>query len=307
MPKHLEALCKQIFMLRSHAYSVMGWEYQSPAMLPAPFAALRAYGLLYSDSGQFKSYGSIHGIGYDQQVFTLTDVTAQASQDGAYRGFGGIILSLDNSKNTKISFDGRVIICRDRGFLNPKSLQDMKRVGFVDRDFESRFEVYSHDQVESRALITPDLMERLMQFDDDYLGRNIQCAFIGGQLHICLEIDDRFDFNRMHIADSYEGIRAIVLHELAAVFTVLELGQRLQNTIGVQTADTMDKARGLYYAEQMERVKAALETQPETWKASAKIDPAFRYSHMLFDGHLGQMVKSVYAPLAPPKPETETS
>ena len=59
-------------------------------------------------------------------------------------------------------------------------------------------------------------MERLIQFDGDYLGRNIQCAFIGGRLNICLEIDDRFDFNRVALVKNYEAVRAIVLYETAA-------------------------------------------------------------------------------------------
>ena len=146
-------------------------------------------------------------------------------------------------------------------------------------------------------------MERLMQFDDDYLGRNIQCAFIGGRLNICLEIDDRFDFNRLPLVKNYEAVRAIVLHETAAIFTVLELCQRLQDTIGVQTDDTMDKQRGVYYKQQLDIVKAALETPPESWDNAPKLDPNIRYSQFLFDGYLGDMVKSVYAPLTPPKPK----
>ncbi len=294
-PKDIEALCEQIFMLRLQAYRTLGWTYQSPGIAPQALTALRAYDMLYSRSGQFVSHGSVSGMAYGQQGFSLADVTAPPMPDGSYQGFGGVILSLDH----KASFDTRTIICRDRGLLNPKTVQEMQRVGLVDREFERRFEVYSSDQTEARALITPDFMERLMQFDDEYLGRNIQCGFLGHKLHICLEIDDRFDFNRLHIADNYKAIRSIVLHELAAVLTVLELGQRLQKTIGVQTDDTMDAQRGVYYADQLQQVITALDVPPEAWQKFPKIDPNLRYSHFLFDGYLGQMVKPIYSPLSP--------
>jgi len=312
MDRHskLAKLSAQIFMLRLHAYGALGWEYRSPGIAPMALNALRAYGMLYSKSGMFNSHGSLQGRGYGDQIFSLADVTApsldvDADGEDIYAGFGGAVLTLDNSAKGVLQFDSRVIIRRDRGLLNTRNVQGMKRVGLVDREFERRFEVYAHDQTEARAAITPDFMERLMQFDEDYLGRNIQCAFVGGQLHICLEIDDRFDFNRAHLGDTYEGISAIVLHELAAVFTVLELGQRLQNTIGVQTDETMDKARGVYYAQQLKGVQAVLTSPPENWLEMPKIDPAMRYSHFLFDGYMGQMVKSVYAPLTRPKPKTQ--
>ena len=68
------------------------------------------------------------------------------------------------------------IIRRDMGKVNPKAVQGLKRVGFASSQFEGLFEVYSDDQVEARYLITPDFMERLIAFSDDYLGRNVQCA-----------------------------------------------------------------------------------------------------------------------------------
>ena len=298
---------ERVFTLRHYAYKALGWHYNNPGLSPRALNALRAYNMLYTRSGRFVSHGSVHGKGYDEQAFALADVTAPIKHNEKgqeiYSGFGGVVMSLDITKDFTPSFETRTIICRDQGRLNSKTVQDMKRVGLVDLEFERRFEVYSTDQVEARALVTPDFMERLIQFDDDYLGRNIQCAFIGGRLNICLEIDDRFDFNRLPLVKNYEAVRVIVLHETAAIFTVLELCQRLQDTIGVQTDDTMDKQRGVYYKQQLDIVKAALETPPESWDNAPKLDPNIRYSQFLFDGYLGDMVKSVYAPLGVPKPK----
>ncbi|MEP1230455.1 MAG: DUF3137 domain-containing protein [Litorimonas sp.] len=304
MQANCKTISEEIFAIRRLAYGVLDWKYHSPGVMPPALMALRGYGLLRSHSGRLMSHGSVCGIGYGQQAFTLSDVTAPPVKDVTYAGFGGVVLSLDPCKGGRdkggraSDFHSRTIICRDRKFLNPKSIEGLKRVGLVDREFENRFEVYGSDQTEARARITPDFMERLMQFDDDYLGRNIQCGFVGGKLHICLEIDDRFDFNRMHLVDNYTALSAIVLHELAAVFTVLELGQRLQNTIGVQTDETMDAQRGVYYASQLQTITAALETPPENWRHVSKTGSNERYPNFLFDGYLGQMIKPVFMPLS---------
>jgi len=285
----------QVFNLRSYVYKSLGWYYNSPGLRPPALQALCAFGMLAAPNGYISSRGSVQGVGYGDQHFLLSDITAD-------QGFGGAVMTLQGGTNRNRNFTARTIITRDRGRFNPKEVEDMKRVGFVDREFESRFEIYSDDQTEARALITPDFMERLMQFDEDYLGRNIQCALIGNQLYICLDIDDRFDFNKTTPLQKYEHIRTIVLHDIASVFIVLELCQRLQNTIGVQTNETMDKERGAYYAQKMAGINRLLETPPQGWQHPPKIDPDMEHTHYLFDGYLGLMVQSIFRPLAPPKP-----
>lgn len=287
-------LSMQVFNLRRYVYENLNWQYQSPGIHPPALQALRAFGMLASPAGRFISRGSVSGKGYGEQSFSLSDITA-------HQGFGGAVMTLEGGTNRARNFNARTIITRDRGHLNTKTVQEMKRVGFVDREFEKRFEIYSDDQTEARALISPDFMERLMQFDEDYLGRNIQCALIGNQLYICLDIDDRFDFNSLTNQQSYKAIRTIVLHDLASVFTVLELCQRLQNTLGIQTHDTMDKERGTYYARKMAGVNHLLEIPPQGWEHASKIDPDMEYTHYLFNGYMGLMVQSIFRPLAAPK------
>jgi len=205
--------------------------------------------MLAAPNGYISSRGSVQGVGYGDQHFLLSDITAD-------QGFGGAVMTLQGGTNRNRNFTARTIITRDRG----------------------------------------------MQFDEDYLGRNIQCALIGNQLYICLDIDDRFDFNKTTPLQKYEHIRTIVLHDIASVFIVLELCQRLQNTIGVQTNETMDKERGVYYAQKMTGINRLLETPPQGWQHPPKIDPDMEHTHYLFDGYLGLMVQSIFRPLAPPKP-----
>ena len=55
--------------------------------------------------------------------------------------------------------------------------------------------------------------------------------------------------------------------------------------------------------QQLDVVKTALEKPPEVWDEISKLYPNMQYSHSLFDGYLGDMVKSVCAPLGVPKPK----
>jgi len=59
------------------------------------------------------------------------------------------------------------------GVMNSKTVDGMKRVGLGESAFERRFEVYSDDQVESRALLTIDFMERLLAMDQ-HAGRKTE-------------------------------------------------------------------------------------------------------------------------------------
>ncbi len=65
----------------------------------------------------------------------------------------------------------RTVVVRDQGLVNsfytPKELE---KVALVDRQFEKVFEVVSSDQTEARAVLTPDVMERLMTLEDLFTG-----------------------------------------------------------------------------------------------------------------------------------------
>lgn len=65
----------------------------------------------------------------------------------------------------------------------------VKRVILEDPIFEKKFDVYSDDQVESRYLLTPSFMERLIEIHNEY---KISCSFINGQMFIALPLE--FDF-----------------------------------------------------------------------------------------------------------------
>lgn len=84
----------------------------------------------------------------------------------------------------------RTIVLRDQGAANAFHARgdDMKRVRLVDPKFEDVFEVFSTDQVEARALLTPVFMERLQALEAQFADqqRAPVAAFADGAFMVAL-------------------------------------------------------------------------------------------------------------------------
>lgn len=83
--------------------------------------------------------------------------------------FRGFLFMADFHKD----FKGKTTILRDRLF---KLRFGESRVKMENPDFENTFDVYSTDQVEARYLITPSMMERLLELDRKF-GQGVTISF----------------------------------------------------------------------------------------------------------------------------------
>ena len=293
-PKDFSA---QVQGLRSYIYEALGWSYRPNVGAPGILMALQAASMVHSFTGVFNFRGEVLGQGYKGQKFELVDVTAKniprsktrgnewnwdardtfeedyiaqfdATNTDTRGGYEGIVLSMPHHDK----FLGHTIIRRDLGKQNPKQVNGLKRVGFASLEFESKFAVYSDDQVESRFLLSPDFVERLTDFAEDYMGRNVQCVFAGNRFHVALEIDDRFDFSRDFKAFDYKEAATNIINEVGAVFYLLEKVHGLQARIGREGAKGADEARGKYYRGLLQSLIPAIKEaekayeKPEKWK-----------------------------------------
>jgi len=250
--------------------------------------------MIYSHSGLFECKGALSGKGANGQQFSIVDVTAKPVQNmGAQvlppdmdMGFRGIIVSFPH----KSRFLSRTIIREDRGVANPKVVDAMKRVGFVSSEFEKIFEVYSDDQVESRALITPDFMERLIALSGKVLGHRVQVCFLGGQIHIALNIDDNFRFSNDVVISDLESAKKVVLAEAGSVCVLLEDLDILQSYAGGKRAETADKTRKDHYLENLQTMEAYLSREEvgENWGSGVEADMANTY-YMFCDSIRGML------------------
>jgi hypothetical protein len=90
-------------------------------------------------------------------------------------------------------FLGRTMIARRgwwKGVFGDKSLQ---KVDLVAKELNDNFTIYSNDQVEARALLTPDRMERLIALERHFKGGKLRGIFEGDHLTLALESKDQFE------------------------------------------------------------------------------------------------------------------
>jgi hypothetical protein len=120
-------------------------------------------------------------------------------------------------------FYGRTLVTRDAGFFNRfGGGKGMQRASLEDPVFEKIFEVYTTDQVESRYLLTPDLMQKLVDMEEAFHGGKLKCCFDGGDMFVTLQGGNLFEpgtmFKRL---DDPDRVREL-LSDFAAVFNIID-------------------------------------------------------------------------------------
>lgn len=121
-------------------------------------------------------------------------------------------------------FQGITKVYRDMGTLNWFAKFGVKepRVRLEDPQFEKAFEVYGSDQVEARFILTPDFMERLLGLERTFQGKQVRCAFAGGEMLLCVTGKNLLEPGSMHRKmDDLARVREI-LHDFAAIFLLID-------------------------------------------------------------------------------------
>ncbi|MFN4184839.1 MAG: DUF3137 domain-containing protein [Hyphomonas sp.] len=133
--------------------------------------------------------------------------------------FKGQCLRLDFHK----TFYGRTLVTRDAGLFNRfGGGKGMQRAGLEDPTFEKIFEVYTTDQVESRYLLTPDVMQKLVDLEQVFKGGKLKACFDGGECLITVQGGNLFEPGSMFKPlDSPDRIREL-LQDFNAVFNIID-------------------------------------------------------------------------------------
>jgi hypothetical protein len=133
--------------------------------------------------------------------------------------FQGQCLRLDFHK----TFYGRTLVTRDMGFFNRfGGGKGMQRALLEDPRFEKIFEVYTTDQVEGRYLLTPDLMQKLVDLEEVFRGGKLKAAFDGGEMLITVQGGNLFEPGSMFKPlDSADRVQEL-LKDFAAVFGLID-------------------------------------------------------------------------------------
>jgi hypothetical protein len=127
-------------------------------------------------------------------------------------------------------FQGITKVYRDMGAFNWLAKFGVKepRVRLEDPVFEKAFEVYGSDQIEARFILTPDFMERLLGLERTFQGKQLRCAFAGGEMLLCVSGKNLLEPGSMHRKmDDLNRVREILL-DFAAIFLLIDaMSQRL--------------------------------------------------------------------------------
>ncbi len=168
--------------------------------------------------------GRRHGI--DFQFFEARLEQRRRTTDGHGRTrtrwvtvFAGQCLRFQFHK----TFQGRTLVLRDAGLFNIfGSGRGLEQVKLESNVFEKAFQVYSNDQVEARFLLTPDLMQRLIDLEKVFHGGKLRCAFQNGELLVALEGGDLFEPGSLFTPlDNPERVREL-LDDFAAIFNLID-------------------------------------------------------------------------------------
>ena len=168
--------------------------------------------------------GQRHGVEFELFEAHLEERRSSTDSKGRTRThwvtvFKGQCLRFQFSK----TFYGRTLITRDAGFFNRfGGGKGMSRASLEDPVFEKIFEVYTTDQVESRFLLTPDLMQNLVDLEKAFHGGRLKACFDGGEMFITLEGGDLFEPGSMFKPlDSVDRVREL-LTDFAAIFGIMD-------------------------------------------------------------------------------------
>lgn len=198
-------------------------------------------------SSLFKKFDN--QIGDDYFVGTYKGVQIQVSEEkltkriktnkGSYNItlFKGVIIILEMNKN----FSGQTVVRKDRGLFNflmmaPRchiNNQEIKleRVRLEDNVFEKQFEVFSHDQIEARYLLTTAFIERILEIKKRFHGKKIQFSFFDNKLLLAINTSkDMFEPTSLFSTTASYGRMREVVDQFYAIFStidVLKLNKRL--------------------------------------------------------------------------------
>jgi Protein of unknown function (DUF3137) len=123
-------------------------------------------------------------------------------------------------------FHGVTKVYRDMGMLNffakLGQLGKGEKVKLEDPVFEKAFEVYSTDQIEARFILTPDFMERLLGLERAFKGKQVRCAFAGGEMFLACEGKNLLEAGSMYRSMDDLGRVREMLEDFAAIFLLID-------------------------------------------------------------------------------------
>ncbi len=198
----------------------VGLAFEAEVFTPLDLSRMRELKLLPGATRQkFEDQisGKAHGADFILHEAHLERKSRNNKNNNYVTVFRGILMTLDFPSD----FSGTTLILRER-FLQTKRKGKLKRVGLADPVFEKAFEAYGSDQVEARYLLTPTFMERLIDLETIFSGKNLRAAFDGGQLMIIIEAGNQFEVGSMFKTLMQRKRTDKLIEEIGLIFDIVD-------------------------------------------------------------------------------------
>ncbi|RAN30595.1 hypothetical protein HY3_05455 [Hyphomonas pacifica] len=121
--------------------------------------------------------------------FALVEATLATSGKNSTTVFQGILVHIEYPER----FLGRTLMARSGWWKRGRNAAGLKKVDLISKELDRAFTVYSTDQVEARALLSPDRMERLIALERHFSGGKLRGIFEDGHMSLVLEAGDQFE------------------------------------------------------------------------------------------------------------------
>lgn len=204
----------------------------------SPECPNRVYGLRESDiipdydreTNEDMIIGKYKDVDIDLFETTLEVIRRQKRTNDTV--FKGVVISLSMHKY----FKGKTIIKKDAGVISnliKNKFTNLENVTLEDPHFEEMFEVYSSDQIESRYLLTPAFMERLVQLSEAFRSTKIECSFYDNKLLMLIPITQNlFEPGSIFEPEDFVDDAKTLLKEMNLIFQIIDI-LKLDQNIGM--------------------------------------------------------------------------
>lgn len=192
------------------------------ANAPTPaFGVLKAAKLLPTyDHIHFEDLISGHRADADFSMVEckLTDEQGSGKNKRTVVTFQGLLFHIQYPE----SFLGTTIIARQGWWKGLFGHGELKKVDLVSKELEDNFTIYSNDQVEARALLTPDRMLRLIALERHFKGGRLRGIFDGDHLTLALQAKNQFETGSIWNTLVDPSRYVTTLQEIALVCDVID-------------------------------------------------------------------------------------
>lgn len=172
--------------------------------------------------------GTLTDVDFWLQEAKLVKVSGSGKNRTRRTVFKGLLCHFDFHKKFRGTTIGRKDFTSFGNFFSGFSTSG-ERVKLEDPEFESKFEVYSTDQIEARYLLTPGFMQRVLDLLQIPQVKHVQFAFDDGKFYMAIESPKKFfegeDFN-LNEPDYVQNI----IKDIALVFDVVRTLNLTQET-----------------------------------------------------------------------------